>query len=82
MGGCGVSFQNKHPHFYNQHRICPLDPMIIEAFGNNIDLEEQRDKRKSTVFVDYNPSDHAVYINIEGWKLLLDSEALYNCILH
>lgn len=66
MGGSGVSLKISTLIFNSKHSICPPDPMIIEALGNTKDLEEQRDKRKSTVFVDYNPSDHAVYINIEG----------------
>lgn len=45
--------------------------MIIEALGNTKDLEEQRDKRKSTVFVDHTPSEHIVkYRGLEiasGW---------------
>lgn len=45
--------------------------MIIEALGNTISVEEQRDKRKSTVSVDYTTTEHVVkYRGLEiasGW---------------
>lgn len=49
MGVSGVPLQNKHPHFYSQHSICPLHYMRTEALGNTMDLREQRQKKKYSI---------------------------------
>lgn len=49
MGVSGVPLQNKHPNFYSQHSICPLDYMRTEALGNTMDLREQRQKKKYSI---------------------------------
>lgn len=45
--------------------------MITETLGNITDLKEQKDNRKSALFVDYTTSEHVVkYRGLEiasGW---------------